>query len=91
MARLPIVALAFASTAIAQGAAPPPIPHPIDGYLVTRQENNCLECHDMPRDIGKKRAKGLPTPAPATHYGKLDGKPEIAGKHFSCTTCHVLK
>jgi nitrate reductase cytochrome c-type subunit len=88
-----IVALAFALAipAFAQ-SSPPPIPHPIDGYLVTRQENNCLECHDKPRDIGKKRQKGANVPAPASHYGgKLDGKPELAGGFFNCTSCHAKR
>jgi len=91
MKRLPLIGLILVSAALAQGQAPPPIPHAIDGYLVTRQENNCLECHDSPRDIGKKRAKGLPPPAPASHYGKLQGKPEIATAHFNCTSCHKRK
>lgn len=83
----------FAAAAIAQGAKPPPpIPHPIDGYIVTRAENNCLECHDKPRDIGKKRAKGQSVPAPVSHYGgKLEAKPEIAGTHFNCTSCHAKR
>jgi nitrate reductase cytochrome c-type subunit len=88
---LPAVVLALAFAAFAQGSAAPPIAHSIDGYLVTKQENNCLECHDKPRDIGKKRAKGMPTPLPATHYAKLDGKPEIASTYFGCTTCHKPK
>jgi len=75
--------------ALAQAVAPPAIPHPIDGYLVTRAENNCLECHDRPRDIGGKRAKGQSVPAPASHYaGRLDARPEIAVGFFGCTSCH---
>ena len=91
MKRLPVIALALASAGLAQGQTPPSIPHAIDGYLVTRQENSCLECHDRPREIGKKRAKGLSPPAPASHYDKLEGKPEIAGAHFNCTSCHARK
>ena len=42
MLRLALLVLALAApTAGAQ--TPPPITHPIDGYLVTRAENNCLE------------------------------------------------
>ena len=52
---LSAVAFAVASAAFAQNPTPPRIPHPIDGYLVTKQENSCLECPDKPRDIGKKR------------------------------------
>ena len=89
--RLPFVAVVLASAALAQGPAAPSIPHPIDGYLVTRQENSCLECHDSPSEIGKKRVKGLPPPAPASHYGKLEGKPQVADAHFNCTSCHTRK
>jgi nitrate reductase cytochrome c-type subunit len=85
------LALLVGSGALAQGPAAPAIPHPIDGYYVLRQENNCLECHDKPRDIGRKQRKGDPLPAPATHYAKADGKPEIADGHFICTSCHKPK
>ena len=91
MKRLPAFVFALATVALAQAPAPPPIPHAIDGYLVTRQENSCFECHDRPKDIGKKRAKGQATPAPASHYGSLQGKPGIANAHFDCTSCHVRK
>jgi cytochrome c-type protein NapB len=90
MKSLLAIALVVASAAFAQGQTAPPIPHPIDAYLVTPQENSCLECHDSPRDIGKKR-KGLPPPSPATHYGKLEGKPKIADTYFNCTSCHQRK
>lgn len=86
-----LVAFALASAAPAQGQTPPSIPHPIDGYSVTQRENDCLECHDRPREIGKKRAKDLSPPAPASHYGKLEGKPEFAAGYFVCTSCHVRK
>jgi nitrate reductase cytochrome c-type subunit len=87
---LVLAALALAApAAFAQGGTPPPIPHPIDGYLVTKAENNCLECHDKPRDIGKPRAKGQNVPAPVSHYGgKLEGKPAVAAGFFNCTSCH---
>lgn len=88
-----LFALMLSSSAAAQqAAAPPPIPHPIDGYLVTRAENNCLECHDKPRDIGKAKKKGMNVPAPVSHYGgKLEGKPEIATGFYNCTSCHAKK
>jgi nitrate reductase cytochrome c-type subunit len=33
----------------------------------------------------------VPPPSPATHYGKLEGKPKIADAHFNCTSCHERK
>ena len=91
MKRLTVVAFALGFAALAQGQSPPSIPHSIDGYLVTRQENSCLECHDRPRDIGKPREKGLSPPAPKSHYAKLEGKGEIGGKYYTCTSCHSRK
>jgi nitrate reductase cytochrome c-type subunit len=91
MKMLPLLALLIAGAALAQDKSAPAIPHSIDGYDVTRKENDCLECHDRPREIGKKRAKGLSPPAPVSHYGKLEGKPELADAHFICTTCHSAK
>jgi cytochrome c-type protein NapB len=86
------IAWTVAGAALAQAQTPPPIPHSIDGYLVTRAENSCLECHDSPSDIGKKRAKGLPPPAPAGHYDTpLGPKPRVADSHFFCTSCHKPK
>jgi len=85
------IAFAIASAAIAQSQSPPSIPHAIDGYSVTREENNCLECHNRPREIGNKKVKGLSPPAPASHYGKLEGKPDVANAYFVCTSCHKRK
>ncbi len=84
-----VIALAWSAAALAQTA--PAIPHPIDGYLVTKQENSCLECHDQPREIGKKQARGLPPPAPMSHYAGSGGKLAIADAHFECTACHKPK
>jgi len=91
MLRLSLAALALALAAFAYAQTPPPIPHPVDGYLVTKQENNCLECHDKPRNIGRKRAKDQPTPAPKSHYDGPDDKPSIAASHFACDTCHKAR
>jgi cytochrome c-type protein NapB len=91
MKRLLVAACAFAFAALAHAQTPPPIPHPVDGYVVTKQENNCLECHDKPRDIGKKRAKNQPTPAPKSHYASLEGKPAVDSTHFACDGCHKPK
>ncbi|HYQ99890.1 MAG TPA: nitrate reductase cytochrome c-type subunit [Casimicrobiaceae bacterium] len=84
-----VIALACGAAAHAQTA--PAIPHSIEGYLVMKQENSCLECHDQPREIGKKQPKGLPPPAPMSHYASAGGKPEIADSHFVCTACHKPK
>jgi nitrate reductase cytochrome c-type subunit len=87
-----IALAAFAAATAVRAADAPPVPHPVDGYVVTRAENSCLECHDKPRDIGKKRSKGAPVPAPASHYADVKAaKPEISNANFTCTDCHKPK
>ncbi len=88
MKRLPVFVLACTATTLALAQTPPAIPHPIDGYVVDKDENSCLECHDKPRDIGRKRAKDIPVPAPKTHYASGDAKPRIDAAHLLCTGCH---
>ncbi len=69
--------------------APPQIPHQIDKLLPIRAKlNKCLDCHDVPEDIGKK-VKGEPTPMPASHYIKDDGELVMAKGRYFCSLCHV--
>lgn len=92
VAALAAVALSATAALAQETRPPPPIAHPIDGYVVTRAENSCLECHDKPRDIGRKLQKGQNVPAPVSHYGgKLGAKPEIAGAFVNCTSCHKVR
>ena len=71
MKRLTVVAFALGFAALAQGQTPPSIPHSIDGYLVTRQENSCLECHR-----GAK-AKGGVNLAVSTNTASLFRDPKL--------------
>jgi cytochrome c-type protein NapB len=72
---------------------PPVIPHAIGDYLpITRDQNACIDCHELP---GPKR-KGEPTPLPRSHYvdwrhdqGKVLEK--HAGARWVCTACHVTR
>jgi len=74
--------------------APPQIPHNIESFIpVTKDNNMCKGCHDTPDNIGKPRAKGTPTPIPASHYTDLrfntpQGK-QLVGARTVCTQCHV--
>ena len=74
--------------------APPQIPHGIDNYLpLTTDNNQCLGCHDQPEMIGRK-AKGMPTPMPKSHYTDLRRAPDkvsqkLIGSRFVCTLCHA--
>ena len=69
--------------------APPQIPHQIDKLLPIRAKlNKCLDCHDVPEDIGKK-VQGEPTPMPASHYVKEDDELVMAKGRYFCSLCHV--
>jgi cytochrome c-type protein NapB len=70
---------------------PPVIPHGVADLLpITREENACLGCHDVP---GPKK-KGEPTPIPASHYVGLRREPvkrleKVYGARWVCNSCHV--
>jgi cytochrome c-type protein NapB len=65
---------------------PPLIPHKIDSYQVTKDINQCMDCHDWPANL----KHGAPK-ASETHYSDREGNrlDKIAGTRFFCTQCHV--
>jgi len=68
--------------------APPTIPHTIEGMLpITLDVNMCKDCHVQPKQIGKKIAKCMPVPAPASHYIDVK-KGELNLGRWSCVQCH---
>ena len=71
--------------------APPQIPHEIESMLpILAKDNQCLDCHDEPRSIGKKR-KGR-SPIPESHYAVMGddrSKWKLSGARFTCNQCHV--
>ena len=71
--------------------APPQVPHEIESMLpILAGDNQCLDCHDKPRSIGKKR-KGR-SPMPESHYavaGDDKAKWKLSGARFTCVQCHV--
>lgn len=77
----------------AYATLPPRIPHRVDEYLpITAADNQCLDCHEDPDLIGKKK-KGK-SPMPRDHYVDLrsssdEMSEEIVGARFNCTQCHV--
>lgn len=70
---------------------PSMITHSVEEYLpLTVKNNECLECHDKPRNIGKPVAAGKPRPAPANHYVVGAGGTQVlAGRQFNCVFCHA--
>ncbi len=75
--------------------SPPVIPHVVDEYLpITISDNQCIDCHDAPDQIGKKLAKDEAPPSPASHYTDLRRAPDkvtntLIGSRFVCTQCHA--
>ena len=75
--------------------SPPVIPHQIEDFLPIGLESNlCVDCHDLPDQIGREPEEGEPTPMPASHYTDLRRSPEKVGKNligarFVCTQCHA--
>ncbi len=83
--------------------APPQVPHEMDSMLpITRDSNDCLECH-LPENATEK--KDVPTPK--SHFARPivgEGKPgeamvtvikgyekqkELLGARYNCNMCHV--
>ena len=65
---------------------PPTIPHAIEGYIVTREMNQCLMCH------GASIAPQMKAPAVAvSHYQNRAGVylMDVSPRRYFCTQCHV--
>ena len=72
---------------------PPQIPHRTEMYLpVVADDNQCLDCHDVPKYIGQPkntdRTVKNKSPMSRDHYAD-DSLETVAGARFNCTQCHV--
>ncbi|MEE9494824.1 MAG: nitrate reductase cytochrome c-type subunit [Gammaproteobacteria bacterium] len=72
---------------------PPQIPHRTEMYLpVVTADNQCLDCHDTPKYIGKPknmdRTIKNKSPMSRQHYTD-DTLDTMAGARFNCMQCHV--
>lgn len=72
---------------------PPQVPHKVDEYLpVVMSDNQCLDCHDVPKYIGKPvntdRTIKNKSPMSKEHYASNDLE-DVSGARFNCTQCHV--
>jgi nitrate reductase (cytochrome), electron transfer subunit len=68
---------------------PPLIPHTAEKYEpITREENDCLECHVSDELNGRKMPR-----MGDSHFVKLDksgkAKPVVSMARWNCTQCHV--
>jgi cytochrome c-type protein NapB len=74
--------------------APPQVPHEMVSMLpITLDDNQCLECHDRPDEIGADEVKGG-QPMDKMHYSEVgaEGSEEgwrLSGLRFTCNQCHV--
>ena len=72
---------------------PPQIPHKVEEFLpVVLDDNQCLDCHDVPKYIGEPfntdRTKKSKSPMSSNHYVN-DKHEEVAGARYNCMQCHV--
>jgi nitrate reductase cytochrome c-type subunit len=70
--------------------APPLIPHSVDGLVIDRSTNDCLDCHLE----GEEVADGhVATAVPVSHFkNDYSGKKTrdgVTGVRYLCTQCHV--
>lgn len=66
--------------------APPTIPHSTEGFVVTKDMNQCMLCH------AAERAPAVRAPAiGVSHYQTRAGEylSDISARRYFCTQCHV--
>src|SRR5512134_733037 len=65
---------------------PPLIPHKVEGYQITGDNNACMGCHDWPGNTRVNAPK-----ISETHYVDRQGVrlDKVAGTRYFCQQCHV--
>lgn len=65
---------------------PPLIPHKVEGYQITTDNNACMGCHDWPGNTRVNAPK-----ISETHYVDRQGVrlDKVAGTRYFCQQCHV--
>lgn len=74
-----------------QPGAPAMIPHAVDNFKITRENNSCLMCHGNKDKIDAAKVKGMPTAMPSTHWTKVDGNLVMAPARHECMLCHATQ
>ena len=69
-----------------QMGMPAMIPHAIDNFKITRENNPCIMCHGDQSKMGAAKVKGQPMAMPADHWVK--GEKKADPMHNNCTMCH---
>lgn len=65
---------------------PPLVPHKLEGYEISLNNNQCMDCHDWPGNTRVNAPK-----ISETHYVDRQGVrlDKVAGTRYFCTQCHV--
>ena len=65
---------------------PPLVTHRMDGYQITKEQNQCLSCHDWPANL----KAGAPKVSEA-HFTDRDGNrlDRVSSARYFCPVCHV--
>jgi len=70
-------------------SAPPMITHTTkDMVPITRDFNLCKDCHVQPDLLKQKLVKGMPVPAPVSHYVDVK-KGQLYMGRWNCVQCHA--
>lgn len=64
---------------------PPLVPHSVEYFPITREDNSCLACHNWNSDMEGATKVGV------SHFINRDGDAlvNISPNRFFCTQCHV--
>ncbi|MDP6813868.1 MAG: nitrate reductase cytochrome c-type subunit [Alphaproteobacteria bacterium] len=67
---------------------PPLIPHKVEKYQIDLKVNQCLRCHDWPRNVEENATK-----VSETHYLDRKGRmlDQVTRSRWFCTQCHVAQ
>ncbi len=68
------------------GQQPPLIPHSVEGYEITRDLNQCVQCHDWPFNVDQGAPKISETHSVNREGVALD---RVSSNCWFCTQCHV--
>ena len=65
---------------------PPLIPHTIEGYIVSKEFNKCMDCHAWSRAAEVKATK-----ISITHFKSREGAEmsSVSPNRYFCNQCHV--
>lgn len=74
-----------------QMGMPAMIPHAINNFKITRENNPCIMCHGNQAKIGAAKVKGEATAMPATHWTKVDGELAVSASRHECLLCHATQ